>query len=130
MTLDRILFQMLIAAVAYLATFVVALALRKKLKFIRSWIWMGLIGTLIYLVIGNLVHFYPSGWEYFKLTSETTSMAIRNAILTKSENILIAWLILTPFACVCIFAMRFLAYFFVSHGLLKQTSSFPITKGD
>jgi hypothetical protein len=119
-TLDRILFGMLLALVSYLATFVVALFLRKRLQFLRSWMWMGIVGTLVFLVISQLVYFYPRNWEYFKLTSDTTSMAVQNALLDTSVSTLIGWIILTPFACVCIFAMRFIAYFIAGRNQVEE----------
>lgn len=110
-TWDRILFEMLLALAGYSATFVVALCLRRKLKF-PSWVWMGLVGALAYLALRRVVYFYPKDWKYHKLTSETTSEAIRNALLDGTESVITLWLFLIPFACLFIFAMRFVVYTF------------------
>ena len=108
----RILFSMFLGFAMYIATFVTALLLRKSLPFFRSWMWMGIIATLFYLVTSHVIYL-PSNWNYFILTSPTVSLALKNALLDTLASILMNWIVWTILACGCIFIARFIAYFVV-----------------
>ena len=108
--LERILFAIAIGVFAYLMTFAVALSLRRKVVFIRSWVWMGILGVLVHIVLRHLAHF-SSIWANYQRSSPTVFLAAWNAVMGELPLITINWIFWMIFACLFIFLVRFIAYF-------------------
>ena len=107
--LDRILYAMFLGVVSYLATFILAICLRKKLKFIRSWAWMGIGGALVDILRVQLVAL-PVLWDYHQRFLPTTHIA-RDVISEMLYLVVVNWIGWALLGCASIFAIRFIAYF-------------------
>jgi len=117
---DRILFAMFCDTASFLGTFVFAFALRSKLKFLRSWAWIGIGGALV----RTIVYFAaaPNYWPWFKRFSPTTYDAIKNMLSDAISAVPTIWIIWAILGCICIFIARLIAYFFLT---MRKSSTLP-----
>ncbi len=74
----------LYGTLAYIFTFTLAISLQRKISWLRSWIWLGIIGALIRIIFLQLIHF-PKLLEYHQRYSPN----ILGAIKKISSDILI-----------------------------------------
>lgn len=71
---DRILFAIGIAILAYLITFVMGLAI-KRFSFVRSWVWMAMVGALVY-EIAFLIRTMPMWLDNYRVLHARSSISL------------------------------------------------------
>jgi hypothetical protein len=106
---DRILFAMFLGFASYAGTFGFAFLLRNKIRFIRSWAWMGIGGALVHVIVQILVYL-PKTWNYYQQFFPTT--ALRDVLAKEASSILPIWIVWAIPGCICIFTTRLVAYSF------------------
>jgi len=76
---DRILFAIGIAILAYLITFVMGLAI-KRFSFVRSWVWMAMVGALVY-EIAFLIRTMPIWLDNYRVLKARSGISFSEYFL-------------------------------------------------
>jgi hypothetical protein len=106
-----ILFAMLVGGSSYLITFLLSLSLRQKLPSVRSWVWMGIIGALVQIIVRALIAF-PSMWGHLGSFSPSLYDVIVDLVSIILIGLAFNWLLWAILGCGFIFTVRVFAYFF------------------
>jgi uncharacterized YccA/Bax inhibitor family protein len=114
--LDKILYAMFFGVLSYSLAFVLALFLRKKLTFIRSWAWLGIVGALVQILIRRW-RIIPDFWPEYREVSATTYI-----LLEVLPWVIVNWIFWAIPGCVFIFIMRFIAYSWANKGRPEENS--------
>jgi len=69
-----------IALASYTATFLVGMAVRKRASFVRSWVWMSIVGALVFTIVFTIIAI-PTWLEAYRRFNS-------NSGVTQSEYLL------------------------------------------
>ena len=106
---DRILFAVLVGESSYLMTFILALPLRKKVTWVRSWAWMGITGALIQIIVRALIAF-PDMLNYFQRFYPTFSDAVKDLLSSLVIGLVSNWVLWAILGSTFILSVRFCVY--------------------
>ncbi len=106
---ERIAWAMLFGLASYSAMFVLALLLKKRLTFIRSWVWMGVGGALAQ-ALGSWITAIPGFLEYHGRFSPPEALSARNLVSEMLPGYVLVWMVWAVLGCICILIVRFIAY--------------------
>lgn len=104
---DKIFFAIFLAFASYVGTFGLALLLRNKIRFVRSWAWMGIGGALVHVIVQTLVYL-PTTWSYHQRFFPET--AVKDVLDWASSGILLIWPFWAIPGCIFIFTTRLAIY--------------------
>lgn len=94
---------------SYVIVFIPAVNLQKKISWMPSWAWMGIVGVLLQVIFIVLIGSRRT-WEWKQQDWSTNSEAVLAFIPELARSVAIGWLAWGLFALTLIFTMRFLAF--------------------
>ena len=97
----KILYAMAFGAASYIAAGVLGLFLGRKLLVIRSWIWLGVVGAIIQVIVRRL-RIYPGFWSE---RGEVTAINIASDII---PWLIANWVFWSVPGCLAILTARLL----------------------
>jgi hypothetical protein len=89
---DLILKLMGIAIASYSAVFLVGMAVRKHALFVRSWIWMSMVGALVYTVVLTITAI-PMWSQYYRRFEVSSGVSETHYVLSHLPGMLAYWVI-------------------------------------
>lgn len=106
---------------AYIFTFILAVSLQRKITWLRSWSWLGIIGALFRIIFLQILYL-PKQLDHFRQFSTNFS----ETIMKITSDILIVtifnWIFWAVFGLVFIFSARFLMYVFFNFLHLQRNN--------
>jgi hypothetical protein len=112
---DRILAITGIALASYTAVFLVGMAVRKQASFIRSWVWMSIVGALVSTVVLTITAI-PMWLDYYRRFDVNAGASQTQYILSHLPGVLAYWVIWAISGAVFLVAVRFVGAFLNSRG--------------
>lgn len=109
MTGERDWIIILYGTTAYFITFVLAFYLQKKSMWIRSWMWLGIVGALARSVLLQAIYF-PKLLDYYQRIS--SNISIEEISFDILKTIAFNWIFFAIIGLIFIFTARLLLYLF------------------
>lgn len=103
--------DILCGTAAYIFTFILAVSLQRRITWLRSWSWLGIIGGLFRIIFLQILYL-PNQLDHYRQFSTNISEAIMKITSDILIGTLFNWVFWGIFGLICIFAARFLIYFF------------------